>query len=182
METVETAVPTVSTAFTAATDSKTKTTDKRVEASSLAARPSTKQHQSSFTAGATNVADHQLAAGFPPFLTAVHNAYTVAAEHSFALKRSGKYEAAATEFLRLDMSKGQQLISVFVNLRSARMSSAATKVAETSRAAIVASIAGALTAILPGLQSRSPWAVRFPNVCALSPHQSRMPYALISAR
>ena len=72
METVETAVPTVSTAFTAATDSKTKTTDKRVEASSLAARPSTKQHQSSFTAGATNVADHQLAAGFPPFLTAVH--------------------------------------------------------------------------------------------------------------
>jgi len=115
-------------------------------------------------------------------LTAWFDAYTVAAEHSFALKRSGKYEAAATEFLRLDMSKGQQLISVFVNLRSARMSSAATKVAETSRAAIVASIAGALTAILPGLQSRSPWAVRFPNVCALSPHQSRMPYALISAR
>ena len=78
METVETAVPTVSTAFTAATDSKTKTTDKRVEASSLAARPSTKQHQSSFTAGATNVADHQLAAGFPPFLTAVHTGENLA--------------------------------------------------------------------------------------------------------
>lgn len=83
-------------------------------------------------------------------LTTWFDGYTAANEHAFALKRSGKRAQSIKESLRNDTATGEQLITTFIGLRSARMTLAAADVDAKSRAAIGASIAGASGSILIG--------------------------------
>jgi methyl-accepting chemotaxis protein len=77
--------------------------------------------------------------------------YLAANEHAFALKRSGKIDAGVKAFVGFDSSKGQQLIAEFADSKWASSDIATQAVKVSSRAAIGASIVGAVTAILAGI-------------------------------
>jgi methyl-accepting chemotaxis protein len=76
--------------------------------------------------------------------------YLVGNEHAFGLKRAGKYDAAIAESVAGDTTKGEALIADFVASTANRTRLATADVEASSRAAVVASIAGSLTAILGG--------------------------------
>jgi methyl-accepting chemotaxis protein len=77
--------------------------------------------------------------------------YQAADARAFALKRAGKYDEAVKEFVAFDTSKGQTLIANFVNAMADHAAVATLQVTAGSHAAVIASIAGAATAIVVGL-------------------------------
>jgi hypothetical protein len=77
--------------------------------------------------------------------------YVAANESAFALKRAGKHEEGIKNFLSFDTSKGQALMADFVSAMADHAAVASLAVQTGSHAAVIASIAGALTAMLVGV-------------------------------
>jgi methyl-accepting chemotaxis protein len=77
--------------------------------------------------------------------------YLAATESAFALKRAGKYDEAIKVFLGFDTSKGQALIADFVSAMGDHAGVATLQVQLGAHAAVIASIAGALTAMVVGI-------------------------------
>jgi methyl-accepting chemotaxis protein len=98
-------------------------------------------------AGAATPHEHEIATALASWL----DAYTVASDEAFAFKRAGKYDEAVKSFVGFDTSKGQTLIADYVASTTSRAADAAEQVQMNSHAAVVAGIAGALTAILGGI-------------------------------
>jgi methyl-accepting chemotaxis protein len=76
--------------------------------------------------------------------------YTTANEGAFALKRAGKYDDGIKNFLSFDTSKGQNLIADIVTSMTNRAALATVQVQTSAHAAIIATIVGALSAIVGG--------------------------------
>jgi methyl-accepting chemotaxis protein len=76
--------------------------------------------------------------------------YTAGNDQSFALKRSGKYEAGVKGFIDSPTAVGVKLLAEYAAARTASAAIAAEQVKTSSRAAVAASIVGAVTAILAG--------------------------------
>jgi methyl-accepting chemotaxis protein len=79
------------------------------------------------------------------------DSYVVATDAAFAHKKAGQYDEAVKTFVGFDTSKGQALIADFVASTTRRAADAAAQVQASSRAAVVAGITGALTAIVGGV-------------------------------
>lgn len=77
--------------------------------------------------------------------------YVAASDKAFQFKVAGKHEEAIKSFLGFDTSKGQNLIAELVASMTNRAAIATAQVQASSRAAVVASIAGAVTAVLGGI-------------------------------
>jgi len=82
--------------------------------------------------------------------TAWFSDYTAATETAFALKRAGKSDAAVKSFTSFDTNKGQGLMADFLASLWARANSATAQVKTDSGAAVIATIVGALAAIVGG--------------------------------
>jgi methyl-accepting chemotaxis protein len=76
--------------------------------------------------------------------------YVIANEHSFGLKRAGKYDDGVKDFVSFDTSKGQRLVADFTEMVSRDASAGSAAVAAASRAATLAAVAGAVSAIVAG--------------------------------
>jgi methyl-accepting chemotaxis protein len=97
--------------------------------------------------GAETTHEHDLATS----LASWFDSYLTANDHAIEQKRLGRYDAAVKEFVGFDTSKGQGLIADFVASTSARVAVATSQVQLSSHAAVIASISGALAAVVVGL-------------------------------
>jgi hypothetical protein len=71
-------------------------------------------------------------------------------EKAFALKRAGKIPAAIKAYVDRRTATGVQLITDFAHSKTVSANAATAAVQTSSRAAIIASVVGAVTAILAG--------------------------------